>query len=166
MLYALSEIYFSKLLGRTDTEDALKKLDNLIQEVIRMATTQVIKATGALPYRLVAHVTMILCHLDVNKAELVVVNNTNEICSLSTTPIACVVNAETWSQGTRKYRMLENGSLHTTLWQTTTPHVRSTIMYHPCGSSETAYSRVGCQMVSCCGSTENVCSSLISRLDS
>ena len=61
MLGARSEIYFGKLLGRTDIEDALKTLESLIQEVIRMATTPVTKTTGAHPHRLVTHVTTILC---------------------------------------------------------------------------------------------------------
>ena len=40
-----SEIYFRKLLGRTDIEDALKRLDGLIQEEVRMAIAQTMKAT-------------------------------------------------------------------------------------------------------------------------
>ena len=41
-----SEIYFSGLSGRTDIEDALKTLGSLIEEQIRMAATQVMKATS------------------------------------------------------------------------------------------------------------------------
>ncbi|KAH8977629.1 hypothetical protein EDB86DRAFT_1082299 [Lactarius hatsudake] len=38
-----AKIYFRKLLGRTDIEDALKKLDSLIQEEFQMVTTQILK---------------------------------------------------------------------------------------------------------------------------
>ena len=37
--------YLKKLVGRTDLEDALKRLDKLTQEEARMATAQVLKAT-------------------------------------------------------------------------------------------------------------------------
>ncbi|KAH9009139.1 hypothetical protein EDB84DRAFT_1446463 [Lactarius hengduanensis] len=40
-----ARIYFRKLLGRTDIEDALKRLDSLIQEEVRMAIAQTMKAT-------------------------------------------------------------------------------------------------------------------------
>jgi anion-transporting ArsA/GET3 family ATPase len=39
------EKYLKKLIGRTDMEDALKKLDTLTNEEARMATAQVLKAT-------------------------------------------------------------------------------------------------------------------------
>jgi hypothetical protein len=38
-----SEKYLKKLVGRTDIEDALKRLDKLTQEEARMATAQVLK---------------------------------------------------------------------------------------------------------------------------
>ncbi|KAF8266114.1 hypothetical protein EI94DRAFT_1733931, partial [Lactarius quietus] len=41
-----SEKYLKKLVGRTDIEDGLKKLDNLIQGEHGMATVQVLKATA------------------------------------------------------------------------------------------------------------------------
>ena len=34
-----------KLLGRTDIEDALKRLDRLIQEELQMVTAHILKAT-------------------------------------------------------------------------------------------------------------------------
>ena len=37
------EKYLKKLLGKTDIEDALKRLDKLTQEEVRMATAQVLK---------------------------------------------------------------------------------------------------------------------------
>ena len=40
-----SEKYMKKLVGRTDAEDSLKRLDKLTQEEARMATTQVLKLT-------------------------------------------------------------------------------------------------------------------------
>ncbi len=41
------EKYVKKLLGRTDVEDALKKLDKLTHEEARMAIAQNLKATHA-----------------------------------------------------------------------------------------------------------------------
>ncbi|KAF8269269.1 hypothetical protein EI94DRAFT_1014781 [Lactarius quietus] len=38
-----SKLFARKLLGRTDIEDALKRLDSLIQEEFRMATAQILK---------------------------------------------------------------------------------------------------------------------------
>lgn len=43
--HALSEKYLKKLVGRTDIEDALKRLDKLTQEEVRMATAQLLKIT-------------------------------------------------------------------------------------------------------------------------
>ncbi|KAH8986303.1 hypothetical protein EDB92DRAFT_2105325 [Lactarius akahatsu] len=40
--------YFNKLVGRTDIEDALKRLDSLTQEEVRMAIAQVLKAMSEL----------------------------------------------------------------------------------------------------------------------
>ena len=40
-----SEKYFKKLIGRTEMEDALKKLDKLTQEEARMAAAENLKAT-------------------------------------------------------------------------------------------------------------------------
>ncbi|KAF8258368.1 hypothetical protein EI94DRAFT_1708063 [Lactarius quietus] len=41
----LAKIFFRKLLGRTDIEDALKRLESLIQEEVQMAIAQILKAT-------------------------------------------------------------------------------------------------------------------------
>ena len=43
--------YMKKLIGRTDIEDALKRLDKLTQEEARMATAQVLKATHSVDDR-------------------------------------------------------------------------------------------------------------------
>ncbi|KAI0290286.1 hypothetical protein BC826DRAFT_970488 [Russula brevipes] len=43
--------YVEKLIGRTDLEDALKKLDKLTQEEARMATAEVLRATRAVDDR-------------------------------------------------------------------------------------------------------------------
>ncbi|KAF8486910.1 hypothetical protein DFH94DRAFT_796961 [Russula ochroleuca] len=48
--------YLKKLVGRTDIEDALKRLDKLTQEEARMATAQVLKITHTVDDR-VARVT-------------------------------------------------------------------------------------------------------------
>jgi hypothetical protein len=40
-----AERYLTRLIGRTDIEDALKRLDKLINEEARMATAQILKAT-------------------------------------------------------------------------------------------------------------------------
>ncbi|KAI9459941.1 hypothetical protein BJY52DRAFT_1264690 [Lactarius psammicola] len=43
-----TKIYLKKLLGRTDIEDALKRLDSLTQEEVRMAIAQVLKGINGL----------------------------------------------------------------------------------------------------------------------
>jgi hypothetical protein len=43
-----SEKYLKKLIGRTDIEDALKRLDRLTQEEARMAAAQLLKITNAI----------------------------------------------------------------------------------------------------------------------
>ena len=40
-----SEKYLKKLIGKTDIEDALRRLDKLTQEEVRMATAQLLKIT-------------------------------------------------------------------------------------------------------------------------
>ncbi|KAF8263115.1 hypothetical protein EI94DRAFT_1704258 [Lactarius quietus] len=42
----LAKLFARKLLGRTDIEDALKRLDTLIQEEVQMAIAQILKATN------------------------------------------------------------------------------------------------------------------------
>ena len=44
-LHILSEIYFRKLLGRTEIEDAMKKLNNLIDKEVPMAIAQTMRGT-------------------------------------------------------------------------------------------------------------------------
>jgi hypothetical protein len=46
-----SEKYLKKLIGRTDIEDALKRLDRLTQEEARMAAAQVLKVTNTVDNR-------------------------------------------------------------------------------------------------------------------
>jgi hypothetical protein len=41
----LSEKYLKKLIGKTDIEDALKRLDKLTNEEVRMVTAQALEAT-------------------------------------------------------------------------------------------------------------------------
>jgi septal ring factor EnvC (AmiA/AmiB activator) len=43
--------YLKKLIGRTDIEDALKRLDRLTQEEARMAAAQVLKVTNTVDDR-------------------------------------------------------------------------------------------------------------------
>jgi hypothetical protein len=43
-----SEKYLKKLIGRTDTEDALRRLDRLTQQEARMAAAQLLKITNAI----------------------------------------------------------------------------------------------------------------------
>ena len=59
----LSELFARKLLGRTDIEDALKRLDRLIQAELQMVMAQVLKATteikdGTRRYRLTINITL------------------------------------------------------------------------------------------------------------
>ena len=41
--HVFSGLFARKLLGRTDIEDALKRLDRLVQEEIQMVTAQILK---------------------------------------------------------------------------------------------------------------------------
>jgi len=41
-------MYFKKLVGSTDIEDALKRLDTLTQEEVRIAIAQILKAISEL----------------------------------------------------------------------------------------------------------------------
>lgn len=43
--YVSSDLFARKLLGKTDIEDALKRLDSLIQEEVQMAMAQILKVT-------------------------------------------------------------------------------------------------------------------------
>jgi len=47
----LSEKYLKRLIGKTEIEDALKRLDKLANEEVRMVTAQVLKATHAVLMR-------------------------------------------------------------------------------------------------------------------
>jgi archaellum component FlaC len=46
-----SEKYLKKLIGRTDIEDALKRLDRLTQEEARMAAVQLLKVANTIDNR-------------------------------------------------------------------------------------------------------------------
>jgi hypothetical protein len=46
-----SEKYLKKLIGRTDIEDALKRLDRLTQEEARMAAAQILKVANTVDNR-------------------------------------------------------------------------------------------------------------------
>jgi hypothetical protein len=48
-----SEKFFNKLLGRTDIEDALRRLDKLTQEEIRMVAAQGLKAAHGIDQRMI-----------------------------------------------------------------------------------------------------------------
>jgi hypothetical protein len=45
LIEGCSEKFGKRLIGRTEIEDALKRLDKLTQEEVRMATAQNLKAT-------------------------------------------------------------------------------------------------------------------------
>jgi dGTP triphosphohydrolase len=47
-----SEKFLKKLVGRTDLEDALKRLDRLTQEETRMAAAQVLKVANTIDDRM------------------------------------------------------------------------------------------------------------------
>ncbi|KAH9023651.1 hypothetical protein EDB84DRAFT_1440921 [Lactarius hengduanensis] len=43
--------YLKKLVGKTDIEDALRRLDKLTQEEVRMATAQLLRITHGVDYK-------------------------------------------------------------------------------------------------------------------
>ena len=47
----LQEKYLKKLIGKSDIEDALKRLDKLTNEEVRMTTAQVLRATHTVDER-------------------------------------------------------------------------------------------------------------------
>ena len=49
----MSEKFLRKLIGKTEIEDALKRLDKLTNEEVRMVTAQVLKATHTVDDRVV-----------------------------------------------------------------------------------------------------------------
>ena len=51
MTEPFSEKYLKKLIGRTDIEDALKRLDRLTQEEARMAAVQLLKVANTIDNR-------------------------------------------------------------------------------------------------------------------
>ena len=54
------ETFLNKLVGKTDIEDALKKLDKLTHEEARMATAQVLKTTNTIDERVKGVADMVL----------------------------------------------------------------------------------------------------------
>ena len=50
LIKPFSEKYLKKLIGKTDVEDALKRLDRLTQEEARMAAAQLLKATNMIDH--------------------------------------------------------------------------------------------------------------------
>jgi hypothetical protein len=44
-MFFSSEIFARKLLGKTDIEEALKRLESLIQEEVQMVMAQILKVT-------------------------------------------------------------------------------------------------------------------------
>jgi hypothetical protein len=48
LAYRFPESFLKKLVGRTDIEDALERLDKLTQEEARMATAEGLKATHSI----------------------------------------------------------------------------------------------------------------------
>jgi hypothetical protein len=104
----LSEIYFRKLLGRNDIEDALVRLENLINEEVRMAIAQTMTATiehkdGTKPYHLFRFsLKLFLVRFQESQRSLDKQHSRNYvfvICSVAS--IAFVVNTETRLQGIR-----------------------------------------------------------------
>jgi len=51
LIEPFSEKYLKKLIGRTDIEDALKRLDRLTQEEARMAAAQVLRVANTVDDR-------------------------------------------------------------------------------------------------------------------
>ena len=82
--HVLLELFGRKLLGRTDIEDALKRLDSLIQEEVQMAIAQILKATtevkdGMRPHRSVTSTTLNACPSGSDKANIAVQQVLNDV---------------------------------------------------------------------------------------
>jgi hypothetical protein len=59
-----SEKFGKKLIGRTDLQDALKRLDRLTQEEVRMAVAQNLKATHTVDERVRGVANMAVANID------------------------------------------------------------------------------------------------------
>lgn len=115
-----SEKYLKKLVGRTDIEDALTKMNNMIQGEHGMATAQLLKATsdikdGGQCCQLGLYLSLNIDYLGVKELvqakERKVQKAGEDKCLSFSASITSVVETKPSPQGIRYERTLENGSL-------------------------------------------------------
>jgi hypothetical protein len=178
-----SERFLKKLIGRTDIEDGLKRLDKLTQEESRMATAENLKATHAVDEKVkgvadtVATIDKRMASVDdrvagvhdrvagvdervagVDDQVQRTANVVDEVKRLSfLTSSAPTIEPYAPFQRTNCGRTLKSGSPHRTRRQTTTSHVALITRKPQPGFFEAASFRSGSQQDLFFGSTENVC---------
>jgi hypothetical protein len=157
-----AENYVKKLIGRTEIEDGLKRLDKLTQEEARMAAAQNLKVSHTVDERVkgVADTVVAIDNRVTSVDDRVqqTGNDVDEMKRLSSPYLIIpTVDPYTSFQGINCRRAFTIGSRHQTRRQTTTSHVVLITRKHQPGSFKAASFRSGSQLDHFFGSTENVC---------
>ena len=157
----------NKLFGRTEIEDALKRLDKLTQEEARMAAVQNLKVTHTLDERVkgVADTVVAIDNRVAGVDDRVqrTANNVDEVKRMSSPDF---INADYETspnfQGTKCGKAFTNGSPHQIPRQTTILHVVLITRKKHLGFFKAVSIRTGNQQDPFFGYTENVCPLLFS----
>ena len=157
-----------KLIGRTEIEDALKRLDKLTQEEARMAAAQNLKVTHTVDDRVrgvadaVVAVDNRVAGVDDRVAGVDdrVQQMADDVKRLSSPNLIRAVGPYPFFKGTSYGRVFIDGFPHRTPQRTTTSHVVHITRKQQLGSFNAASFRSGSQPDLFFGSTENVCSAL------
>ena len=178
-----SEKYLKKLIGRTNIEDGLKRLDKLTLEESRMAAAEILKATHAVDERVegvdnrladvddhvagvderVAGVDERVAGVDERVAGVgdQVQQTSNDVDEVKRSSFLNLISADydpyPSSQGTNCEMTFTNGSPHRIRRRITTSHVALITRKPQPGFFKTAFFRSGSQQDRFFGSTENVC---------
>ena len=170
------EKYLKKLIGRTDMEDGLKRLDKLTIEESRMATAENLKATHAVDERVkgvtdtVATIDKRVTGVDDHVAGVnervagvgdQVQRTANDVDEVKRSSSLDLISANYRTlrifQKTNYGRTSKNGFPHRIPRRTTTSHAALIIRKLQPGFFKEAYFKSGSQQDRSFGSTENVC---------
>jgi hypothetical protein len=157
-----SEKYLKKLIGRTEIEDGLKRLDKLTQEEARMAAAQNLKVAHTVDEKVKGVVDTVVA-IDNRMAGVdyrvqQTGNDIDEVKRLSSPNLVRPdYGALSTFQGASCERAFTNGSRRRTRRRTKTLHVVLITRKQQPGSFKAASFRSGSQLNHFFGSTENVC---------
>jgi heat shock protein HspQ len=160
-----AEKYVKKLIGRTEIEDRLKRLDRLTQEEARMAAAQNLKVTHAVDERVKGVAgTVVAIDNRVAGVDDRVRQTASDVDEMKRLPFRTLLllttEPHTSFQGTYCRRAFTIGSPHRTLRRTTTSHMVLITRKQRPGFFKATSFRTGSQQGPFFGSTENVCSVL------